>query len=61
MPLELVLQNRESSGCIAKWAVEVTEFKISFISTWAIKSRALTNFITKWTPVPESKSEELTV
>ena len=58
-PLETILRNREATGRVAKWAVELGEFDLSFLSTHIIKSRALAEFIAEWTPTPEIEREEL--
>jgi hypothetical protein len=48
-PLAHVLQSKEATGWISQWAVEIGQYDIEFIPRWAIKSQALTNFITEWT------------
>jgi hypothetical protein len=35
---------------IAKWAVELAEFELDFVSRHAVKSQVLANFIVEWTP-----------
>ena len=54
-----ILQNRKGTGRIVKWAVELIEFDLHFISRHAIKSQALSDFVAEWTPVPEIDNEEL--
>ena len=44
-----ILHNRDVTGRIAKWAVELGSFELSFQPRTAIKSQALINFIAKWT------------
>ena len=57
-PLGQVLGNRESSGRIAKWAVELGAFDLHFISRTAIKSQAIAEFIAEWTnPEPTQGPE----
>ena len=51
-PLCQVLQNPELSGRIAKWAIELGEFDIEFVSRTVIKSQALTDFVTEFTRLP---------
>ena len=58
-PLGPILWNREGTGRIIKWAVELIEFDLHFISRQAIKSQALSDFVAEWTPVPEIDNEEI--
>jgi hypothetical protein len=48
-PLACVLQSKEETERIAEWAVEIGQYDVAFIPWWAIKSQALTDFITEWT------------
>jgi ribonuclease HI len=48
-PLEEIIQCREASGRIAKWAVELMGKTLSFAPRKAIKSQVLTDFMTEWT------------
>lgn len=57
--LEMILCNREAMGRIAKWAIELFEFNLNFLSTHIIKSRALVEFKAEWMRVPEIQREEL--
>jgi hypothetical protein len=45
-PLARVLQTKEATGRIAQWAVEIGHYDVEFIPRQAIKSQALTDFIT---------------
>src|SRR6266511_4351753 len=54
-PLERILQNREATGRVAMWAVELGAFDIQFVSAQAIKSQALADFIAKWTSTPSEE------
>ena len=57
-PLGQVLRNRESSGRISKWAVELGAFDLHFISRTAIKSQAIAKFLAEWTnPEPTQGPE----
>jgi hypothetical protein len=47
-PLGEIIQCREASGRIAKWAVELMGEKISFAPRKAIKSQALADFLAEW-------------
>ena len=46
-----MLHNRDATGRIAKWAVELGSFELTFQPRMAIKSQALVNFIAEWTKV----------
>jgi hypothetical protein len=48
-PLACILQSKEETERIAEWAVEIGQYDVAFIPWWAIKSQALTDFITEWT------------
>src|SRR5213075_2719172 len=50
-PIGEILHNRNAAGRIAKWAVELGSFELTFQPRTAIKSQALVNFITEWTKV----------
>jgi hypothetical protein len=47
-PLGEIIQCREASGRIAKWAVEIMGETISFAPRKAIKSQVLANFVAEW-------------
>lgn len=55
-----VLQNREGTGCIVKWAIELAAFGLRFIPRHAIESQLLAYFIAEWTPVPDIEQVEET-
>jgi hypothetical protein len=44
-----ILGNRDSSGRIGKWAIELSEHVIDFKKRSAIKSQVLEDFIADWT------------
>lgn len=48
-PLGEIVQNREASGRIAKWAVELMGETLSYAPRKAIKSQVLTDFLAEWT------------
>src|SRR5881394_218206 len=50
-PIGEILHNRDTTGWIAKWAVELGSFELTFQPRTAIKSQALINFIVEWTEV----------
>ena len=43
-----VINNRESTGYIAKWGLELMGLNITYAPT-AIKSQALADFVVEWT------------
>ena len=56
-PLQNMFENREASGRIGKWATQLAEHTIDFISRSAIKSQILANFIGDWTPTKPSQEQ----
>ena len=46
-PIGEILHNRDATGRIAKWAVELGSFELTFQPRTAIKSQALIDFITE--------------
>jgi ribonuclease HI len=49
-PLKDVMRNREATGRIGKWVVELNEFSIDYVHRSSIQSQALADFIADWTP-----------
>jgi hypothetical protein len=49
-PLRVVLHIPNAIDNIAKWAAELTEFDLDFVSRHAIKSHLLADFIVDWMP-----------
>jgi hypothetical protein len=47
-PLGEIIQCREASGRVAKWAVEIMGETISFAPRKAIKSQVLADFVAEW-------------
>jgi hypothetical protein len=43
--LRVVLHNSNATDNIAKWAAELAEFELDFVSRHAIKSQVLADFI----------------
>jgi hypothetical protein len=64
-PLGDILRNKEASGCIIKWVVELRAYTIEYKARNTIKSQALTNFIAEWTdmqtPVSDDHPEHCTM
>jgi ribonuclease HI len=49
-PLKDIMRNREATGRIGKWAVELNEFSIDYVHRPLIQSQALAAFFADWTP-----------
>jgi ribonuclease HI len=47
-PLADTLHNRDATGCISKWAVELGALTLNFKPRMAIKLQALVNFMAEW-------------
>jgi hypothetical protein len=56
-PLRVVLHNPNATDNIAKWAAELVEFELDFVSCYAIKGQVLADFIVDWMP-PASNPED---
>jgi ribonuclease HI len=54
-PLKDIMKNREATGRVGKWAVELNEFSINYVHRSSIQSQALANFIADWTPGAQGK------
>ncbi|KAK0607684.1 hypothetical protein LWI29_018587 [Acer saccharum] len=57
-PLKNILHKPELSGRLTKWAVELSEYDISFHPRSAMKSQVLANFITDFTPGEGVQAEQ---
>src|SRR5438128_8937306 len=57
-PIGEILHNRDATGRIAKWAVELGSFELTFQPRTAIKFQALVDFIAEWTEVQTSAITE---
>jgi hypothetical protein len=44
-----IMNNREVTGKIAKWAIELSMYDIVYKPRTAIKAQALSDFVAKWT------------
>ena len=49
-PLKDIMRNKEATGRIGKWDVELNEFTIDYVHRSSIQSQALADFIADWTP-----------
>jgi hypothetical protein len=60
-----ILNNREATGKIAKWAIELSMYDIDNKTQTAIKPQALSNFVAEWTknqtPPKETELEYRTI
>ena len=50
-PLGEVIQNRDATGRIAKWALKLMGQGISYAPWMAIKSQVLADFVAEWTKI----------
>ena len=50
-PLEDIIRNRDITGWISKWALELMGHDMRYIPRTTNKSQALANFVTEWTEV----------
>src|SRR3954471_10688796 len=57
-PLADIIQNREATGRIAKWAIELGAYHIQYAPRTAIKSQALVDFVNDWTEVQKAAPEK---
>jgi hypothetical protein len=48
-PLNDIFGNRDSSGRISKWAMELSEHVVDFKKSSAIKPQVLADFVAEWT------------
>ena len=48
-PLGDIIQNKEATGRVAKWAIELGPHGLKYMPRTAIKSQALVDFINDWT------------
>ena len=55
-PLKGILQKPELSGRLTKWAVELSEYDISYQPRTAIKSQALADFIADFAPSAQAQA-----
>ena len=49
VPLNDIINNREATGRIAKWPIELLPFDIIYKPRRAIKSQVLADFVAEWT------------
>jgi hypothetical protein len=58
-PLGDILCNKDATGCISKWVVELRALNIDFSPRKAIKSQALADFVAKWTEIQQPAPDTL--
>ena len=56
-PLGDIIQNREATGRVAKWAIELGPHDLKYMPRTAIKSQALVDFINYWTELQAPKEK----
>src|SRR4051812_3149243 len=59
-PLADIIQNREATRRIAKWAIELGAYHIKYEPHKVIKSQALVDFINDWTEIQASLEKPVT-
>jgi hypothetical protein len=52
-----ILNNREATGKIAKWATVLSKYDIVYKPRKVIKAQALSDFVTKWTEIQTPPKE----
>jgi hypothetical protein len=52
-PLGDILHNRDATGRISKWAVELSTLNVDFTPREAIKSQALADFVIEWIEIQQ--------
>ncbi|KAL0455803.1 UNVERIFIED_CONTAM: hypothetical protein Slati_0919500 [Sesamum latifolium] len=57
-PLKQVLGKPETSGRLIKWAVELSEYDISYLPRTSIKAQALANFVSEMTGTTQEEVSE---
>jgi hypothetical protein len=53
-----ILNNREATGKIAKWAIELSMYDIVYKPRTAINAQALSNFVADWTEIQTPPKEK---
>jgi ribonuclease HI len=57
--LDDILHNRDATGRISKWAVELRALNIEFTQCKAIKSQALADFIAEWIEIQQPTTDAI--
>jgi peptidase E len=56
--LDEILNNREATDRIAKWAIELSMYDIVYKPRTAIKAQALSDFVAEWTEIQTPPNEK---
>ena len=54
-----ILHNKDATGRISKWVVELGALNIDFTPRKAIKSQALADFVVEWTEIQQPMSNTI--
>ena len=60
-PLSAIIGNREATGRIAKWAIELSPYDIRYEPRKAIKSQPLAEWTEAQSPTPQEQSDHWTM
>jgi hypothetical protein len=55
--MDEILNNREATGKITKWAIELSMYDIVYKPGTAIKAQALSDFVAEWTEIQTPPQE----
>jgi hypothetical protein len=58
LPLGEILNNREATSKIAKWAIELSMYDIIYRPRTAINAQALSDFVAEWTEIQMPPKEK---
>ena len=58
-PLGDILHNRDATGHISKWAIELGALNIDFTPRKTIKSQALADFVAEWIEIQQPMSNTI--
>ena len=47
-PLSNIMNNKDSTGRMGKWAIQLLQFELSYKLHMAVKSQAITDFLVEW-------------
>src|SRR3954471_2336641 len=53
-PLRDIINNRDATGRVAKWGIELAAFNIEYKPRTSIKSQILADFVVDWTEMAEN-------